>query len=130
MLEWEWFGKPNTFAIFIYLILSANYKDKKWQGIVIKRGEFVTSIPHLGTAFGLSSSQVRTALKQLTSSGEVSIQTTNKYSIIEIRNYDAYQDDSTQTTHKQQTGQHSNSNKQEGIYKYIPKKEKKSFPCT
>lgn len=43
ILQWEWFGHPNTVCLFIYLLLKANYKDTRFQGKVIQRGQLLTS---------------------------------------------------------------------------------------
>ena len=42
MLKWEWYEDVNTKAVFLHLLLTANFKDTKWQGITIKRGEVIT----------------------------------------------------------------------------------------
>ena len=45
---------PKTF--FIHCLLKANYEEKKWQGIIIPRGGFITSIGHLAIELGFSPS--------------------------------------------------------------------------
>ena len=45
-LDWEWYGDINTSRLFLHLLLLANHQDVKWQGIVIRRGELVTSNAH------------------------------------------------------------------------------------
>ena len=37
--EWEWYTDGNTFRLFLHLLLNANFEDKKWKGITIKKGE-------------------------------------------------------------------------------------------
>jgi hypothetical protein len=54
LLDWEWYSDNNTFRVFIHCLLKANYKDKNWKGIQIKRGQFVTSTSKLSTELGLS----------------------------------------------------------------------------
>ncbi len=92
-LQWEWFDKPEMVQLFIWLLLNANYADKKWQGTVIKRGQLLTTTPKIMEALRLTERQTRTCISRLKSTGEVSVKTTNKYSIITICNYDRYQDD-------------------------------------
>ena len=77
--------------LFIWLLLNANYTDKKWQGKVIKRGQIMVTTPKLMEALRLSERQVRTCISRLKSTGEVSVKTTNKFTIITICNYDRYQ---------------------------------------
>ena len=40
-LEWEWWHDPNTCRVFIYILLRANWTDKVWKGVTIKRGSFI-----------------------------------------------------------------------------------------
>ena len=107
MLEWEWFNDINTCHLFLYCLLRANHEPKKWRGININRGSFITSLEHLSNDTGLTVSQVRTALNKLKSTGELTNETTSQYSIISIKNYNKYQDYDKQNdkriTSKQQT---------------------------
>lgn len=77
--------------LFIYLLLKVNCEDKQWQGIVIKRGQVVTSNSTIRRELKLSEQQIRTCLKRLISTGEITYQSTNRYVIITICNYDRYQ---------------------------------------
>ncbi len=107
LLEWEWYDDINTKVLFIHLLLKANYKDKKWRWIEIKKWENLTSYPLLSKETGLSEMQIRTCLKKLKTTGEITHITTNNYSIIKLNNYDKYNWDNIQVntliTDKQQT---------------------------
>ena len=81
-LSWEWFDKPEMVQLFIWLLLNANYADKKWQGKVIKRGQIMLTTPKIMEALRLSERQVRTCISRLKSTGEVTVKTTNKYSTL------------------------------------------------
>ena len=76
---------------WLYLLLQANYEDKRWRGMVIKRGQFVTSVAKLSASIGCSVKQTRTILTRLEDSECIGKQTTNKFTIITICNYDTYQ---------------------------------------
>lgn len=106
MIDWQWFTDVNTCHLFFYCIMRANHEDSKWQGIDIKRGQFITSLPTLAKETGLSVMQVRTSLKKLNLTGELTDKVTNKYRVISITNYSQYQEDNRQTnrqiTDKQQ----------------------------
>ena len=88
MLDWGWYDDTNTKVVFLHLLLTANFKDTEWHGIQLKRGDVVTSIPSLATALKLSEQNVRTALKHLKLTGEVTDRTHSKFRIISIKNYD------------------------------------------
>lgn len=91
LLDWEWASCPETMALWIHILLRANYEDKRWQGITIPRGSFVTSVDNLATTTGLSAQQVRTSLKRLISTSEITSKSTNRFTIITVCKYDSYQ---------------------------------------
>ena len=103
MLQWEWFHHPNTLCLFIYLLLKANYKDLEYHGIVIKRGQLVTSLPKISTDTGLSIQQARTALKHLCSTGEITDDADPQRRVITIVRYNEYQTSTGDSTGNQQT---------------------------
>ena len=92
MLEWEWYKDINTHRLFMHLILSANYKDLRFEGQDIKRGQVITGLPSLSEKTNLTIRQLRTALTKLKKTNEITVQTTNKFSVITIVNYNFYQD--------------------------------------
>jgi hypothetical protein len=47
ILNWEWYQDPDVFRVFMHLLIRANHKDNRWQGILIKRGQLVTSYDSL-----------------------------------------------------------------------------------
>ena len=90
-LDWEWHDSPETVALFVHLLIMANHEGKKWRGRDIARGQVLTSRDRLSHLTGLSVQQVRTCLGRLQETGEINQQSTNKYSVITILNYDKYQ---------------------------------------
>lgn len=91
-LGWEWYDDINTKVLFFHLILTANHKQKKWRGQVIERGQLITGLMSLSEQTGLSVRSIRTSLNKLKSTGELTIQTTNRFSLITLCNYNKYQD--------------------------------------
>ena len=77
--------------LFIYLLINANHEDGNWRGISIKRGQIITGRNSLSENTGISSQTIRTCLSRLKSTNEITIKSTNKYSIITITKYDDYQ---------------------------------------
>jgi hypothetical protein len=90
LLEWEWYQCVNTTRVFLHLLLTASWRDARWQGIDIPRGSVFASPDTLATATGLSRQQVRTVLARLQSTNEISTRTTNKGTLITLRNFDSY----------------------------------------
>lgn len=91
LIDWEWADCPETMALWIHILLRANYEDRKWQGQMIPRGSFVTSVSILSKETGLSARQIRTSLKRLISTNEVTSKTTNRCTVISVCKYDSYQ---------------------------------------
>ena len=92
LLSWGWHADPATGWLFVNLLLMANWTDSEWQGMTIKRGQLVTGRKALAAQTGLSERQIRTALDHLKSTNELTIKTTNKFSLITIVNYGKFQD--------------------------------------
>ena len=111
LLYWEWADVPEMVALWVRLIIRATHEDSQWHGVTISRGQLVTTTAKLAAESGLSPQQVRTCLDRLKASNQINTQTTNKYTIITICKYEAYQETETteqqtngkQTTRKQQT---------------------------
>ena len=110
--EWEWYKDSNTLHLFFHLLLNANYKDGRFMGHEIKRGQIVTGRKALSIQTGLSEQSVRTSIERLKSTSELTTKSTNKFSIITLCNYNKYQNDETGTNQQsnQQSNQHLTSN--------------------
>ena len=92
LLEWEWWDNALMVKLWIYILLSANSKPKKWKGNVIERGQFVTSQLYLAEMLDCSPRYVYKMLKRMVASGNITYIGTNKNTIITVCNYDSYQD--------------------------------------
>lgn len=101
--DWEWYTDSFTFHLFFHCVSSANFKTKKWRGIEIKRGQFITGRKKLSVETGLSEQQVRTCLKRLQSTNDITINSTTSYSIITVNNFEKYQKISGNQPTKQPT---------------------------
>jgi len=119
METWEWYLDVNTTKLFIHCLLRANHKPKKWQGETIETGSFITSLDKLSAETGLSVREIRTSLKRLKSTHEVTHETTSQYSVINVVKWADYQgqDDDSDTgndigSDKQTTSERQTNDKQ------------------
>ena len=123
ILGWEWFKNPNTFHMFVYLLLKANYQQAKYEGKTLQRGQLLTTLPQLATDNQQTIQQARTSLSHLISTGEITVESNNRYRIITVVKYDDYQVDNRQinrqTTGKQQAEQQA----EQQLYKNNIKKQ-------
>lgn len=125
--EWEWYQNPNTFRVFLHILLMANYADSRFEGKEIKRGQLVTSLPSLSDQTRLSIRQVRVALDHLIMTGELTSKAYSKFRVITVVNYDKYQNNDrqidSQMTGKRQaddsqmTGKRQHHNKNNNVTK-------------
>ena len=97
-LEWGWYTDINTKVLFVHMLLKANWKEGNFKGTIVPRGSFVSSIVKLAEETGLTGDEVRTAISHLVRTGEITKQSTNKYTVFTVVNYALYQDITKQTT--------------------------------
>lgn len=115
LLEWEWYRDTNMVRLFLHFLLKANYEDKKWRGMTIKRGQFVTSLAMLHSETTISIQTLRTCIAKLLSTGEINKQLTGKFTIITICKYEDYQqvpDSFQHATNRQLTDNQQATNRQ------------------
>jgi len=91
LLQWEWYTSPKHTRVFTHLLLIANHKAGSWRGIPFDKGQALTSIPKIAQETGLSVQNVRTVLKDLVSTGEITRKPTRQLTHITIVNWATYQ---------------------------------------
>lgn len=101
--NWEWYKNSNMVHLFIHLLIKANYADGRFQGKEVKRGQLITGRKRLSEDTGISSQSIRTCLAKLKSTNEITIVSTNDYSLITIVKYNDYQDYDKKLTNKSTT---------------------------
>ena len=89
--KWEWYTDSYAVHLFLHLLFSANIEDRKWRGILVKRGQLVTGRRILSEEIGVPEITIRRKMKLLEEAGVIDVKTTNKGSIITICNYNNYQ---------------------------------------
>lgn len=98
--------------LWLHCLLRANHKDNEamvdGNSMIIKRGQFLTSRNKLSAEIGLHESKVERILKFLETEQQIKQETTPRFRLISIINYDKYQNP------EQVNGQHSNKSRTTG----------------
>ncbi len=125
--HWEWYDDPKTLALFIHILAGANWRPTRWHGIELQPGQMACSVEKLSLESGLTTQEVRTALSKLQGTGEITIEATNRFSLVTVANWALYQSEDDGATNKQQTNNNQTTNKQQR-YKNKRNKEYKNTP--
>lgn len=96
--DWEWSNKLDMIGFLVMLVIKANHKDQNYQGVIIPRGSFVSSIKKISDLCKISERTTRTYLKRLFSTGELTQKTTQDFSVYTLVNYEEHQDESSSAT--------------------------------
>lgn len=123
LVQWGWYQDYVVKDLFLHLLLTASFRESDWMGRTIQKGQVVTSNKHLSEELGFSIQQVRTALNKLKSTGEITSEATNKYTVITVVNWEKYQvleievtNETTSTaTNEQQTSNIQATNEQQHL---------------
>lgn len=92
MRNWEWYSDPVTKSVWLELLLTACWEDGAAGGRTIHRGQALFSRAGLSATLGISDKQVRTALRHLQDTGEITIDSTPSGSVATITHWDEYQE--------------------------------------
>ena len=116
MIEWGWYSDCVVKDVFIHILMVATFKPTKYLGHDLKPGQAVIGRKKLAKELGFTEQQVRTALKKLESTGEISLFSTNKFTIATVENWEFYQggddEDNQQSTNNQPTNNQQITNNQ------------------
>lgn len=93
--DWQWYSNVNVRLVFLDLMMSAAWADMTYLGVQLHRGQVAISVPELATRNQLSIQQTRNALSKLKSTGDITTQSTSKFTIITLNFYDELQGFST-----------------------------------
>lgn len=96
-LDWQWFQKPEMVQLWLYMLLKANHQENEWQGMVIGKGQLFVGRNKIQAETGLSEQTIKTCLKRLKSTGEITTKSTNRGTLITIVKWDDFQDDISQS---------------------------------
>ena len=107
MKKWGWYKDQNTKDVFLHLLLEACYEPCFYRNHYLETGQIATTLKEISEGTGISVQSIRTSLNRLKSTNEITINSTNKFSIITLLNFSDYQGDNkpsnNQLTNNQQT---------------------------
>jgi len=96
-LDSEWIKNHKLWAFWSWCLLKASHKEYDaivgYQVVRLLPGEFIFGRHSAAQSLGMTDREIRTCLTTLKTTSNVTIKTTNKYSIISIVNWDTYQQD-------------------------------------
>ena len=91
LLSWEWFQDSATLHVFVFLLLSACFRPIRHAGVDLAPGQLITARSQIAARTGLTENQVRTALGHLKSTGEITVESNSRFSLITITKFARYQ---------------------------------------
>lgn len=104
LIENPVFLKPELLQLFIYCLLKANRETQRiifnGQEIEIKSGQFITGRHVMAKDLKQKSKTTYNRLQILKNIGILDIKTTNKFSLVTVRNYELYQSKETKKDSK------------------------------
>lgn len=93
IIDWEWFKEHDMTCFLLYCLSKANISERVWRGTLIKAGQVVISRSIVCDELGIKDRRYRTIINRLVKSGEISIEPSQKHTIVTIVNWDRYQAD-------------------------------------
>lgn len=128
-LQKGWLKNHKLWVFWTWCLLKASHKNHiqiiGYQEIQLLPGQFIFGRKKAAAELGMTEREVRTVLYSLVTMGNVTIKTTNKYSIISIINWSTYQHPANskrppkrQTNDQQRSTDNNgnNENKEKNIY--------------
>ena len=91
LIKWGWYQDSVVKDLFLHFLLTASFKDFEWMGRHLKAGQLITGRKRLAEELNFTERQIRTAMEKLKSTGEVTYETTNKFTIVTVVNWEDYQ---------------------------------------
>ena len=108
LVDWKYAQFPNAVALWVHILIRANWKDGYFMGHEIPRGSLATSMQGLAEQTGMNRSTVIKWIKRFEDDGQIECIRTQRFTIIKVSNYWAFQDvdsDGYQQLNQQQNQQ-------------------------
>lgn len=90
--NWRWYKSPNDLIVFLYILLTAAYEPMECMQHNLERGELIASTRFIASETGLTVQQVKTAIKHLLLTHEITKRSTAKNTVFKVENYDQFID--------------------------------------
>ena len=101
------FDKADYLRLWLYILLNVNHKDKSFiwnnQKITINRGSGIFSQKKISEKLGISLGTVNRVLNYFEKDAQIGKQTTNKYTVITVINWNKYQANGKQIENRLKT---------------------------
>ena len=91
LTDWEWYNDLPTFKLFMHLLLTVNYQPTRFKGDELEAGTLNTTLDVLAEGSGLTKKQVRRALDNLESTGEITKSKAHNKMLVKVLNFSIYQ---------------------------------------
>lgn len=89
--SWRWRNNPNKCYVFWSLLFMANFKPESFEKTVVERGQLIFSYDRLSAELRVPLQTLRTTLRDLVETGDITIKPTRKWSLLTICEYDSWQ---------------------------------------
>lgn len=126
-----WIKNHKLFIFWIYCLLEASHRVHKVilgsQQVTLQPGQFVFGREKAAQDTGLSPQSIRTCVHNLATLGNITIESTNKYSVITVVNWERYQGSVYESTSKA-TNYQPATNQQSTTYKNRKNLRQKIYP--
>ncbi len=90
-INWQWYEDTNMVQLYLNLLLNANLLDTQKNGILIKRGENLTTLRQMEEETGLSIRSIRTCLSKLAKTHEIKFKKVKNLRIVILVDFNKYQ---------------------------------------
>jgi len=89
--SWCWRGNMNKNYLMMFLLVNANFKSERFEKIIVERGQYIFSYDGLSRDCGMPFQTLRTTLKDLVKTNQITIKSTRRWSLLTICEYDSWQ---------------------------------------
>lgn len=124
------FKTPIIFMVWCWCLMKASHEDQKFPfngtDTELKKGQFITGLKKAEQELPLTRQNIRTAWNYLKSTHRITIKSTNRFSVISILNWEAYQGRLTNELTSKLTNHQQTTNKPLTTYKKV--KNDKNIP--